>query len=58
MGEVVAFPRKTPRREHPATALETIDKDVERMMARGYSEDEAFEIAVMRSRALDSHGRD
>lgn len=56
MGEVIAFPRKARRREHSAAELERVRDDVDRMMASGFSEDEAFEVVVMRMRIEGSHG--
>ena len=55
MGEVVAFPRKAPRPGYTAVQLDRARETVERMMARGVSEDEAFEIAVIQMRIMDRH---
>ena len=56
MGEVVAFPRKAPRPGYTAAQLDRARETVEHMMARGVSEDEAYEIAVIQMRLLNSHG--
>ena len=59
LGEVVKFPRKPPRREHPysAAVLARVRETVERMVADGFSEDEAYEVAVIQLRIMEgSHG--
>ncbi len=56
MGKVIAFPRKAPRPEYPAADLDRVRETVERMMASGYSEDEAYDIAVIQMKMGGSHG--
>ncbi len=56
MGEVIAFPRKATRPEYPAAELDRVREDVERMMASGYSEDEAYEVAVIQMRMGGGRG--
>ena len=57
MGEVVAFPRKkAPCREYTAAELARAHEDVERMLASGFSEEDAYGVAVIRLRMVDSHG--
>ncbi len=56
MGEVITFPRKATRPEYPAAELDRVRETVERMMASGYSEDEAYDIAVIRLRMEGGRG--
>ena len=57
MGDVVAFPRKKAARgKYTAAALARVRETVERMMARGVSEDEAFEVAALQLRMEGNRG--
>jgi len=56
MGEVIAFPRKSPRAGYTAAELDRARETVARMLARGFSQDEAYEIAVIQSRIMGNHG--
>ena len=57
MGEVVAFPRKkAPGREYTAAELARAHEDVDRMMASGFSEEDAYGVAVMVLRMEGSRG--
>ena len=46
MGEVITFPRQ--HREKAVVDLERVRANVERMKAKGFSEDMALEIEAMR----------
>lgn len=57
MGDVITFPRKkAPRREYTAAELDRVRDDVERMLASGFSEEDAYGVAVMVLRMEGSRG--